>query len=191
MRTAINAALEAQKNVVVYGTDRMAHATEFTQISTSSAALFLLKMIKLMPDLVPDIPAALAAVRESSRIMSGAPRHNYHLAVAGALAHLESHLLSPSYITSPAATGPTKASGGQGTVSAKTIVTIHSGSPLQPPTESTNGDSSLGLIGTDDPPLFDPDLAELEISISSVVGTSDFWSWSQSLPADSFQGILS
>ncbi|KAK4055569.1 hypothetical protein OIV83_000115 [Microbotryomycetes sp. JL201] len=179
IKTAINAAMEAQGVTVTYGPDRMAHATEFTLISTSSAALFLLKMIKLMPELVPDVQAVLTAVHQTSKLLAGAPRQNYHMAVAGALAHLESHLLSPTFAkrVSPPAVTPS-ASGPDPT-------------PHNSVTK-TNG-SALGLIGTDDPPLYDPgtDLAELEISISSVVGTSDFWSWSQSLPADSFQGLLS
>ncbi|KAM0788916.1 hypothetical protein ACM66B_002995 [Microbotryomycetes sp. NB124-2] len=184
IKTAINAAMEAQGVTVTYGPDRMAHATEFTLISTSSAALFLLKMIKLMPSLVPDVQSVLTAVHQTSKLLAGAPRQNYHMAVAGALAHLESHLLSPTFAKrlSPSGQTPSATTGAGPASTGGHSVT------------KTNGNSSaLGLIGTDDPPLYDPgtDLAELEISISSVVGTSDFWSWSQSLPADSFQGLLS
>ncbi|KAK4057893.1 hypothetical protein OIO90_001112 [Microbotryomycetes sp. JL221] len=182
IKTAIDAAMEAQGVTVMYGPDRMAHATEFTLISTSSAALFLLKMIKLMPDLVPDVQAVLTAVHTTSRLLAGAPRQNYHMAVAGALTHLESHLLSPTFAKklSPAAMTPMNSS-----------KTNEAPSTATPASSKTNGSSALGLIGTEDPMIFDPDLAELEISISSVVGTSDFWSWSQTLPADSFQGLLS
>lgn len=61
-------------------------------------------MIKLLPDAVSDIPAALAAVRESSKLLAGCPRQNYHLAVAGALAHLEGQILSPPFAMSPRST---------------------------------------------------------------------------------------
>lgn len=36
--------------------------------------------------------------------------------------------------------------------------------------------------------VFDP---ELELALSSVVENADFWSWEQSLPADSFNAVLS
>lgn len=49
-------------------------------------------MIKLMPESVADVNATLTAVRSSSRLLAGAPRQNYHLAVAGALSHLEGQL---------------------------------------------------------------------------------------------------
>ncbi|KAL8281380.1 hypothetical protein RQP46_006064 [Phenoliferia psychrophenolica] len=92
VKASIHAATEIQYVAVTYGPDRMSHATEFTLISLSSAALFLLKMIKLLPTAVPSIPQALLAVRNAAALLAGAPVKQYHRAVVGALAHLESTL---------------------------------------------------------------------------------------------------
>lgn len=89
---SILAATEIQYVALTYGATRMSHATEFTLISISSAAIFLLKMIKLLPSAVQNIPSALSAVRNASQLLAGAPVKQYHRAVVGALAHLETFL---------------------------------------------------------------------------------------------------
>ncbi|KAK4699112.1 AdoMet-dependent rRNA methyltransferase SPB1, partial [Phenoliferia sp. Uapishka_3] len=91
-KASIKAATDIQLAAVTYGPRRMSHTTEFTLISISSAALFLLKMIKLAPSAVPDIHLALSAVRNASLLLAGAPVKQYHRAVAGALQHLEATL---------------------------------------------------------------------------------------------------
>ena len=55
-------------------------------------------MIKLLPTAVPNIQAALTAIRSASQLLSGAPVKQYHRAVVGALAHLETTL---DYLETP------------------------------------------------------------------------------------------
>lgn len=60
-------------------------------------------MIKLLPDAVADIEATLTAVRETSKLLAGAPRQNYALAVSGALSHLQGQMAPPFGANSPIA----------------------------------------------------------------------------------------
>ncbi|SCV71051.1 BQ2448_3813 [Microbotryum intermedium] len=172
IKSAIKAAFEVQLMAQKYGSRRMGYATEFTLISCCSAALFLLKMIKLMPDEfkpdpegdVKDVATTLAAIKLTSKLLAEAPRQNYHLAVASALSHLESQYLSPSFVMD-SMTNPMMPSGYSGN-------------------SSSSGSTPVGQNDV----LFDP---ELELAISSVIEESNFWSWSQAQPADSFSGLLS
>ncbi|KAI5475886.1 Zn(2)-C6 transcription factor, partial [Pseudohyphozyma bogoriensis] len=70
------------------------HGTEFRTFSLASSALFLSKMIKFLPDAVPDVQLALAALRNGAQSLESAPPSlkHYHSAVVGALSHLEQHI---------------------------------------------------------------------------------------------------
>ncbi|SGY80296.1 BQ5605_C008g05351 [Microbotryum silenes-dioicae] len=172
IKSAIKAAFEVQLVAQKYGSRRMGYSTEFTLISCCSAALFLLKMIKLMPDEfkrdpegdVKDVATTLGAIKLTSKLLAEAPRQNYHLAVASALSHLESQYLSPSFVMDSMP------------------------NPMMPTGFSGNSSSSGSTPGGQNAVLFDP---ELELAISSVIEESNFWSWSQAQPADSFSGLLS
>lgn len=111
IQASVTSAMDIQDIALVYGADRLGHSTDFTLVSVAvsyifvaitllslipvyhsqSAALFLLKMIKLLP-LTVDIQKALSAVRTTSHLLSSAPIKQYHFAVAAALTHLESQL---------------------------------------------------------------------------------------------------
>jgi len=209
LKTAIHAAIKIQGIALTYGPERLAHATEFTLISISSAALFLLKMAKLIPAVFDDVPAALSAVRTGSQLLSGAPRKQYFLAVFSALQHLEGQLapFGDDYAGTPGpfapSNGATPASGaganGAGRVGGEGLGGM--ADPVLPRGPDTPGYAGAGEDGGLG--LYDPGAAgelggaglngeggELELAISSVVGSDSFWSWTQSLPAESFSNIL-
>lgn len=121
IQASINSALQIQTAAALYGSDRLRHSTEFTLVSVSSGALFLLKMIKLLVHTCPfsrliynlsktdfdyslndrlpsavNIPVALAAVHVTSNLLISAPIKQYHFAVASAYSHLGSQLSSDS-----------------------------------------------------------------------------------------------